>query len=96
MPMVLEDYVRKIRFSDYKEIKDDNANRKWLQYPRKKICENNINKLLKVDGKKAVYQYCVSRLKPLFKIEPVETELIYDIENKNFGTLTNWIANIGI
>ena len=93
--MVHKETIREIRFSDYEEVKTVVSAGKWLKYPRKKVQENDVYKLLKVDGKKAVYQLAANKLKKFFKITPMCFELIWDLDNNTYGGLYVWEETIG-
>lgn len=67
----------------------------WLKYPRKKIREEGVYKLLKVDGMKAVQQHCVNEMKDIFKIRKMGIELIFDPEHNSYGNLYDWVENLG-
>jgi hypothetical protein len=90
----IEGCRRVIKFSEYPDIKDEKMGGLWLKYPRKKTIENGTYKLLKIDGKKAVYQYAVNEIKKYFNVGKLNVELIFDEENKNYGTFIDWEENL--
>jgi hypothetical protein len=81
---------RRIKYSEFKEIKDDNMAGAWNSWQRKKTVGNSIIKLLKIDAYRAINQVIVNKLKPIFNIRPMDVELIFDEESQKYGVFIKW------
>jgi len=87
--------VRRVRYREIPEVVDDAMPRTWSSWKRKKVEEGGAFKLLKIDGYKTACQVAVQDLKPIFAVEPMELEVVYDLDEERLGSLITMAPAFG-